>query len=415
MFENTQPKPQINQTPGAGGQVPQSLKQKNQVSPQQPTKGVQVYTMPEKFRPSAKVKKSGSNGLKKWIFVGALIISFFAIIAAIIVYAFSVTSSEQQQVLTTDINTNLNTNVAVNKNENTNESSNKNDNTNSNDNENENTFGSILNIDENINTDFLNDNENDNTNENDTNINAETSVFLDRSDVATARDKDKDKLTDKEEEIYTTKFDKPDSDKDGFIDGSEVLNNFSPVDAEETLLNSGLVIQYENEDFGWTVNYPAEWFADPVDETNTDVWFTSDTVEGEFVQIQVYENTKSESAAEWFASLYTDIDPEDLDEITVAGLEGIVSPDGFTYYIADDLYIIGLIYNFGAKDEIHFQTTFEMMVNNFTYKKKKQAKTTTKEESTTSDNPNENTNSAVNENSSEKNINSNSNSSNING
>jgi hypothetical protein len=189
----------------------------------------------------------------------------------------------------------------------------------------------------------------------------------DRSDAADGRDKDRDGLTDIEEDIYSTRFDQPDTDKDGYVDGTEVRNLFSPSDPDKTLLESGAVIAYTQPDFGWGIDYPADWIAEPVNDSHAEVIFSSDSVDGEFVEVLAVDNTKHETAAEWYASLYEDIDPSDLETASLGGLQGIVSPDGFAYYLADDTYIIGVIYNFGTKDQIQFRTTFEMMAASFTY------------------------------------------------
>ncbi|PIW36826.1 MAG: hypothetical protein COW24_03225 [Candidatus Kerfeldbacteria bacterium CG15_BIG_FIL_POST_REV_8_21_14_020_45_12] len=408
MFDdNSQSKPKLGATVGAGGiassqpQTPTATYSSPLASSEQP-----IYTMPEKFMPPKHTKSSG--GGKKWLLIFGVVISILAIGAAIVVYALYITSEP-----TVDNNAavqNANTNQVENNNAkaSTNENSN---NANVVDNSNGG-IGSVINLNDNdnVNDDFLNGNDNSNSSTNG-NTNTAESPFIDKSKVTLARDKDKDKLTDEEEELYGTLFDKPDTDKDGFIDGSEVINGFSPTDAEETLLNSGLVIQYENEDYGWHIDYPANWFAEPVGAAGDDVLFTSDSVEGELIEVVVVENTKEQSAAQWFASLYSDIDPSDLESVTVAGLKGIVSPDGFTYYIADDLYIIGVIYNFGAKTEIHFSTTFEMMVRSFKYTEQKKAKvkTDTNENSNSNDNANTNsTNSNTNSNTN-TNVNSNTN------
>lgn len=194
-----------------------------------------------------------------------------------------------------------------------------------------------------------------------------TTPFPDRSDVVATRDKDRDNLTDEEENLYGTRFDLPDTDRDGFVDGTELLNLFSPTEAEETLINSGLTINYENDAFGWAIQYPSDWLAESLDASGREVVFTSDRIDGELVEVIVSDNPKGLTAAQWFASLYDDVNPADLDSVLIAGIKGIASPDRYTYYIADDEYIIAITYNFGTKEEIHFQTTFQMMVNSFQY------------------------------------------------
>ncbi|MFH1426844.1 MAG: hypothetical protein ABIG66_05465 [Candidatus Kerfeldbacteria bacterium] len=384
MFEQNQPP-----------QQPQQPMQPQSVAPQQtgnlglgqspsspsPSAGEQsrVYTMPEKFMPP-KSGKGGSGGGKKIAFIIALVVAVIIIVVAAVVYALQLTTKQEEPTPTSNVNT-ANTTPAAN--ENMNENANEESNTN---------LGTLLNtnvnedLGENINEGlFPNDNQNANAN---ANTNAAV-PFPDRSDVTSARDKDKDKLTDEEEALYGTKFELPDTDHDGFVDGTEVLNGFSPSDKDETLLNTGQVIQYDNKQFGWVMNYPAKWFAEPLDETNREIVFTSDSVDGELVEVIISDNPKGQTAAQWFAALYEDIEPGDLEAVTLGSLKGIVSPDGFTYYFADSNYIIGILYNFGTKDEVHFQTTFQMMVDSFAYTPKKKTSTTN---TNTNTNNNSNTN-----------------------
>jgi hypothetical protein len=191
--------------------------------------------------------------------------------------------------------------------------------------------------------------------------------FSVKTTVPLAEDRDKDQLTDAEEALYGTKVGLPDSDGDGFIDGSEVLRGYSPMDAKKTLRAGGVVLPFANSSFGWSMDYPAKWVAGSSDDSGKSVLFTSDSVEGEYVQVVMTDNPQGLTAKEWYVSLFTDADPAVLQEVTIAGLSGIISPDGYTYYLADTNTIIGIIYNYGTKNAVSFKTTFQMMVTSFTY------------------------------------------------
>lgn len=368
----------------------------------------QVYTMPEKYMPSASSAKSGSGGgNKRFFLIIAILFAVFVIVLAGAVF-FLQPYLQQNQTPAFELPTNgttaaINTNDAGNENTNTNEEDETNENTNT---------GLSLNFNvneedqENIDNSLFNDNSNTNTNQT---TGDTSSVFLDRSDVSSARDKDKDKLTDEEEELYGTEFNRPDSDGDGYVDGTELVNLYAPDEADAALLESDTVSQYSNQEYGWSIYYPEAWFADQVDTTAKQVLFTSDSVDGELVDVSVIENTKNETAAAWFASLYDDIDEDDLESVQIGGATGIVSPDGFTYYVAKGNYIYGVHYNFGTKEKITFETTFQMMVNSFaiTEVKKQEASNTNTDDSintntnaATNNNDNTNTGSSVNTNSS---------------
>lgn len=318
----------------------------------------QVYTMPEKFMQPRAVSSSKT---KKWLLIASICGVVVLVLIAIIVYAFQASTGTPVDTA----NQNTNDNALVNQNTNT-TNVNRNSNVN-NANGNTNT-GGILNlngaVDGNINSGLF-PNGNSNANKN---TNTSGSIGLpDRSDVSNGRDKDRDGLTDVEEDVYGTRFDLPDTDKDGYVDGTEVRNSFSPADVGKSLLEAGLVIAYAQPEYGWSIDYPADWIAEPVNTSKSEVMFSSDSVAGEFVEVLVTENTSHETAAEWYASLYEDVDPSELEAVTLGGLQGIVSPDGFTYYLADDTYLVGIVYNFGTKDEVQFRTTFEMMATSFGY------------------------------------------------
>jgi hypothetical protein len=321
-----------------------------------------VYTMPRQFMPKAGPtsggNKPGGSKLKTWLIIGGIgVVVLIVVLAVIVLVMQSIASqqvvetpaplttqtTEEEPVVNQDIAEPVNSQLTLN-----------------------------LNVDdsleESINEELFPNGVNSNANTNTSTTNsAVAGAFPDKSDVTIARDKDKDKLTDEEEDLYGTRFDLPDTDKDGFVDGTELLNLFSPTEADETLINSGLTIEYTSDKYDWSIQYPSSWVAEALDATEREVLFTSDTEEGEFVEVLITENTQGVSAAEWFASLYDDIEPADLESARVGTLKGIVSPDGYTYYLADDEVIIGILYNFGNKEEIHFATTFQMMVNSFQY------------------------------------------------
>ncbi|MCW1929994.1 MAG: hypothetical protein KIH62_001600 [Candidatus Kerfeldbacteria bacterium] len=311
-----------------------------------------MYTMPAKYIPERKVVRQHS--WLPWVLLGVLVvILIFVSILAVSVYLQSQQAGQQT-------NTNLNTNTQ-NTNQNANIVSNKNRNTNT---------GATLNFNINgqLNTNIqtgLNGNTNTLTNSN-TNTSAGTTPGL-SSDIKDSRDKDRDGLTDVEEDLYATKFQLPDSDKDGYVDGTEVRGLFSPTEEGKTLLQSGLNIEYTNALYGWSIQYPKKWVEAPLGSDESQILFTSDTQPGEFVEVIVIANTNHQTAAEWYISQYPSVTSADIDAVTLGGLQGVVGKDGYVYYLANDEYIFTLVYQFGTKKEVHYSTTFEMMVKSFEY------------------------------------------------
>lgn len=389
---------QVPAQPGTGqpGQMPAGAAHGVSVNAQQ-GQG-RVYTMPERFMPDAVhaspsiaggtaggAAKTGKmfSGKRKWIIIAGIILlgMFGAALAATLVLQRSATPSPAPTTNTASTgvkNTNSSTNQVKNSNANTTPSLDGNVNE---------ALGN------NINSQLFPKNSNTNSVAGNTNASTDGTKTSepDHSNVVDSKDKDKDGLTDEEEVLYGTTSTLPDTDTDGYVDGTEVEHGYSPLAAQDTLLESGLVLKYKQKQFGWAMEYPADWLADAANETNMEVFFTSDTVEGEFIQVVFTENPKKQTAAEWYAALYTDLDEDVLQVVTVDGLDGIVSSDGFSYYLTtpDRAYVVALVYNFGTKTEVHFRSTFVMMVDSFTY-------TAPKESSTTNANSNGNTNASKN-------------------
>lgn len=331
--------------PSTGGQAPIVAPEESKAP---------IYTMPAKYIPPRKIQKQ--RPWLPWVIVAVLVLVLMIVgVVAIAAYL----SGQQQQQGTQNGNVNVN---VQNINQNTNVNSNQNKNSNS---------GVTLNLNVNaqLNTNIQNDlfNSNANTANVNTATNTNAGVLPGMSDVKDARDKDRDGLTDVEEELYGTKFQLPDSDKDGYVDGTEIRGAFSPVEQDETILQSGLAIEYNSTTYGWTMLYPKKWIAAPLAQNPAEVVFTSDTQQGEFVEVIVTENTQKQSAADWYVSQYPDVDPKDLRAITIGNLQGIVGEDGLVYYLANAQYIFTIVYQFGTKTEVHYATTFEMMAKSFVF------------------------------------------------
>lgn len=335
------------QTPAPNSQSTQQAANATQ-APQTP-----IYTMPAKYIPPRKVVKQ--RPWLPWALLGGLVV--ILIIVAIIAVALYAQSRQQQPQV--DTNTNVN---AENTNRNVNSNNNKNRNTNT---------GTTLNFNVNgdLNTNIqnqLNGNSNTNTSTNSNTNTSGTTPGL-STNIKDARDKDRDGLTDVEEDLYGTKFQLPDTDKDGYVDGTEVRGLFSPTESGKTLLQSGLTIEYSNTTYGWTMQYPKKWVESPLGSDQSQILFTSDTQPGEFVEVILTPNTKHQTAAEWYMSQYPDVTSADIDAVTIGGLQGVVGKDGYVYYLANNQYIFALVYQFGTKTEVHYATTFEMMVKSFAY------------------------------------------------
>ncbi len=311
----------------------------------------EIHVMPPKFHKFLSAPKKGNGVLIIIIIAIVIVLGGGAVAAYYFINQMQSTSSvppvnlnqisqnnENQNV--NQSNVNINSNANINANENVNENVNQNANTNQN-------------INQNVNT---------NTNLNE--VPPETVITY-----ASSSDRDKDGLTDVEENLYGTEINKPDTDADGFLDGQELISGYNPKAAgASSLETSGLVNNYENPVFNYQILYPASWLARPTDQSLNEVIFQSNT--NEYIQVLVEDNPEQLSLVDWYLSQspLTNINLL-TQETTRKGYDALLSPDKLTYYIKsnsrpDEIYLI--TYNVGDKTIVNFLTTFKMMVNSFT-------------------------------------------------
>jgi len=177
-------------------------------------------------------------------------------------------------------------------------------------------------------------------------------------------DSDEDGLTDKEEELYGTDPHKPDTDKDSYPDGLELINLYNPLaGAGAKLAISGLINSYTNPIYNYTLYYPAGWLVRALDETNREVMFTSAT--GEFIEVIVQDNPRKISLETWYREQFPEIDLSQIRKTLVDNKDAIWSLDGQTIYIGTPDNIYSLTYNSGKEEKLNFKTTFEMMIRSF--------------------------------------------------
>jgi len=184
--------------------------------------------------------------------------------------------------------------------------------------------------------------------------------------IPSSLDTDNDGLTDTEETLYGTDPKNPDTDGDGVPDGREVLEFSNPKSPETgaKLSLSGLVNSYNNENFNYSLFYPALWLVRAVPETaNQEILIVTNT--GELFNILVEENPENLELIDWYKIKAPDVSPELLKTETISGKSCLWSPDRLTVYLKGEKKVYILSYNPGTEEKINFKTTFEMMIRNF--------------------------------------------------
>ncbi|MFN3301821.1 MAG: hypothetical protein ACK413_02225 [Patescibacteria group bacterium] len=185
--------------------------------------------------------------------------------------------------------------------------------------------------------------------------------------IVLAEDSDNDGLTDKEEEIYQTDKNNPDTDNDGYPDGSELINLFSPIQGYGAkLADSNLIKIYTNETFGYSLFYPSSFIVKVMPESGDKEVIISSEI-GEFFSLVVQENPEMLPVEEWYKKQISELGIEKLTKTKVDNEEAIWSLDGLTLYIGKKDKIFVFSYNIGGQTTANFKSTYLMMVKSFKF------------------------------------------------
>lgn len=178
-------------------------------------------------------------------------------------------------------------------------------------------------------------------------------------------DLDSDGITDLEEEYYSTDSGNPDSDADGFSDGLEIENLYSPSDIAPTpLIDSGLVAEYVNPTYGYRLYHPIEWSVAAVDAQAQQVLFTAIT--GDFVEVVRSEKQERETFAQWFSRAAQGQRITDLISFENRfDVRGSYRQDHLVAYFDTPNAVYVMIYNPGTTAAIPFRQTMIMMYQSF--------------------------------------------------
>lgn len=179
-----------------------------------------------------------------------------------------------------------------------------------------------------------------------------------------AKDTDSDGLTDIEELLYGTNFREPDTDKDTYLDGNEVFHSYDPLGlAPLTLLDTGAVKIFSDTAFAFSIYYPTTWTPAPSADGSSVIFRSSRQAS---VSVATTAKDPSLSLADWYNAQKAGNDAKQLKEtLTKDGFYGLTSADDRTTYLDDSSLVITLTYDLGARSQIEYLQTFEMMVNSF--------------------------------------------------
>jgi hypothetical protein len=179
-------------------------------------------------------------------------------------------------------------------------------------------------------------------------------------------DSDNDGLTDAEEIILGTSTSAPDTDGDGYLDGSELISLYNPVGAGKINANPNISV-YENKTFSYGLFYPLAWQTS-VNGGDDSVMFK--TNDNQFIQIIVQPNVNNQNLDQWYMEQLGVLTINETDRVSGYNWQGLKSPDGLNIYVMNKKqnYIFSLTYNPGGSNILEYSNIFQMMVKSFNLK-----------------------------------------------
>jgi len=180
-------------------------------------------------------------------------------------------------------------------------------------------------------------------------------------------DLDNDGLTDKEEEVFGTDPGVPDTDGDNYMDGLEVKNLYNPTGFKPVkILDSGMVADYTDTYFGYSVYYPRDWTVGDVGKDLRDLLFTAPT--GEFVEIRVFDKAPNQSFGDWFTENAVGQSFGDLKDFgNRFKVNSHQRTDRLVYFFENSNRVYALVYHESEPDVINYRNVLEMMAQSWRF------------------------------------------------
>lgn len=177
--------------------------------------------------------------------------------------------------------------------------------------------------------------------------------------VLPAPDSDRDGLSDQEERLYGTLQDNNDSDGDGFIDGTELVNDYDPTQPQVALADSSLFRVFEGSLFSMWI--PADWSEQSV---SGDTLLAVQDQNGSRVSVSTIQNSNNRSIDEIAGQLYQQ---NAYETVRLGALLVARANTGLEYLIPDQSegIVYRLTYQLSPDNRTHFLTTFAVMVKHF--------------------------------------------------
>lgn len=183
--------------------------------------------------------------------------------------------------------------------------------------------------------------------------------------LSKAADLDNDGLTDAEEALYKSDPGIPDSDSDGYVDGSEVFHLYNPVGKEPIkLIESGTVVDYVNPALNYAMYHPADWQVGNVSGDFRDMLFS--TINGDHVEVRVFDKAVEQTFSDWLAVNAPSERFADLAQfVNRFNDQGYKRTDELVYYYVTANRVHVIVYHTTDASVVSFPGIIEMMARSF--------------------------------------------------
>jgi hypothetical protein len=179
-------------------------------------------------------------------------------------------------------------------------------------------------------------------------------------------DADNDGLSDTEEAIFGTDPGKPDTDGDGYPDGSEVLNLYDPAGPGKITANSHIAV-FNDAAAKFSVDYPKIWQVQNLNNGQSIIFSAADN---SFIEIVSMADTGKLSIKDWYNSQFPDTPVTDANVATKNGWQGVFHQSREIFYLADaahnNIYTISYVPATDANPNLYH--IFLMMINSLVLK-----------------------------------------------
>lgn len=183
--------------------------------------------------------------------------------------------------------------------------------------------------------------------------------------LSDSADMDNDGVTDLAEDAFRTDPGMPDTDDDKYPDDLEIYHLYNPAGyAPRKIIDAGLIKDYFNPSFSYSVYYPADWAAASIDATSRDVLFSA--LNGENIELRVFDLGAGETFADWFSAYVPGERQSALSDFqSVFGQEGRMRSDELVYYFDDGVRVYVLLYHPVNPEFVGYRTVIKMMARSF--------------------------------------------------